>query len=41
MAPTIALEHPASSDATALIAELDAHLEPLYARAVTASACRN
>jgi len=25
-------EHPASPDATALIAELDAHLEPLYAR---------
>jgi GNAT superfamily N-acetyltransferase len=32
MAATIAPEHPASPDATALIAELDAHLEPLYAR---------
>jgi GNAT superfamily N-acetyltransferase len=28
----ITSEHPASPDATALIAELDAHLEPLYAR---------
>jgi ribosomal protein S18 acetylase RimI-like enzyme len=32
MDPTITPEHPASPDATALIAELDAHLEPLYAR---------
>ena len=32
MAATIAAEHPASPDATALITELDAHLEPLYAR---------
>jgi len=32
MAPTITPEHPASPDATALIAELDAHLEPLYPR---------
>lgn len=32
MATTITPEHPASPDATALIAELDAHLEPLYAR---------
>jgi len=30
MATVIAPEHPASSDATALIAELDAHLTPLY-----------
>jgi putative acetyltransferase len=29
---TITPEHPASPDATALIAELDAQLEPLYAR---------
>jgi putative acetyltransferase len=28
----IAQEHPANPDATTLIAELDAHLEPLYAR---------
>jgi putative acetyltransferase len=32
MVAVIASEHPASTDATALIAELDAHLEPLYAR---------
>ena len=32
MAAVIVPEHPASADATALIAELDAHLEPLYAR---------
>ena len=32
MGATIAAEHPGSPDATALIAELDAHLEPLYAR---------
>lgn len=32
MAALIAEEHPASPDATALIAELDAHLEGLYAR---------
>ena len=32
MAAVIAPEHPASPDATALIGELDAHLEPLYAR---------
>jgi putative acetyltransferase len=30
MAPIITPEHPTTSDATALIAELDAHLEPLY-----------
>ncbi len=30
MAPIIAPEHPATPDAAALIAELDAHLEPLY-----------
>lgn len=30
MAAIITAEHPASPDATALIAELDAHLEPLY-----------
>ena len=30
MAPTITPEHPATADAAALIAELDAHLEPLY-----------
>jgi putative acetyltransferase len=30
MAAVIAPEHPASPDATALIAELDAHLTPLY-----------
>jgi putative acetyltransferase len=30
MATVIAPEHPASPDAAALIAELDAHLEPLY-----------
>jgi GNAT superfamily N-acetyltransferase len=30
MAVTITPEHPANPDATALIAELDAHLEPLY-----------
>jgi GNAT superfamily N-acetyltransferase len=30
MAALITAEHPASPDATALIAELDAHLEPLY-----------
>ena len=30
MAAVIAPEHPASRDATALIAELDAHLTPLY-----------
>src|SRR4030095_10381637 len=30
MATAITPEHPASPDATALIAELDAHLEPLY-----------
>jgi GNAT superfamily N-acetyltransferase len=29
---TIAAENPASPDASELIAELDAHLEPLYAR---------
>jgi hypothetical protein len=34
MAAVIAPEHPASPDATTLIAELDAHLTPL-------SACRN
>ena len=28
----ITVEHPASPDASELIAELDAHLEPLYAR---------
>jgi ribosomal protein S18 acetylase RimI-like enzyme len=33
MAAVITPEHPASPDATALIAELDAHLEPLYPRA--------
>lgn len=33
MAPIITPEHPASQDASALIAELDAHLEPLYPRA--------
>jgi len=32
MTAVITPEHPASPDATALIAELDAHLEPLYAR---------
>ena len=32
MAVVITPEHPASPDATALIAELDAHLEPLYPR---------
>ena len=32
MAAVITPEHPASPDATALISELDAHLEPLYAR---------
>ena len=32
MAAVITPEHPASPDATVLIAELDAHLEPLYAR---------
>jgi putative acetyltransferase len=32
LAVVIAQEHPASADASALIAELDAHLEPLYAR---------
>ena len=32
MAAVIAPEHPASADASALISELDAHLEPLYAR---------
>ena len=32
MVAVITPEHPASPDATALIAELDAHLEPLYAR---------
>jgi putative acetyltransferase len=32
MAAIITPEHPASADATALIAELDAHLEPLYPR---------
>ncbi|MET0850397.1 MAG: GNAT family N-acetyltransferase [Candidatus Rokuibacteriota bacterium] len=32
MATTVTPEHPASLDATALIAELDAHLEPLYPR---------
>src|SRR5262245_55027020 len=31
MATAITPEHPASPDATALIAELDAHLTPLYA----------
>jgi len=30
MAAVITPEHPASPDATALIAELDAHLTPLY-----------
>jgi GNAT superfamily N-acetyltransferase len=30
MAPIITLENPAAPDAVALIAELDAHLEPLY-----------
>jgi putative acetyltransferase len=30
MTAVISPEHPASPDATALIAELDAHLEPLY-----------
>jgi len=30
MAPVITPEHPASPEATALIAELDAHLTPLY-----------
>ncbi len=30
MTPIITQEHPATPDATALIAELDAHLEPLY-----------
>ncbi len=33
MAAVITPEHPASPDATALIAELDAHLEPLYPKA--------
>jgi ribosomal protein S18 acetylase RimI-like enzyme len=32
MAVVILPEHPASPDATALITELDAYLEPLYAR---------
>ena len=32
VAVVITPEHPASPDATALIAELDAHLEPLYPR---------
>lgn len=32
MAAVISPEHPASPDAASLIAELDAHLEPLYAR---------
>ncbi len=32
MSRVITPEHPASPDATALIAELDAHLEPLYPR---------
>ncbi|HEY1292759.1 MAG TPA: GNAT family N-acetyltransferase [Chloroflexota bacterium] len=32
MAVVITQEHPASSDATELITELDAHLEPQYAR---------
>ena len=32
MPVVISPEHPAHPDATALIAELDAHLEPLYAR---------
>ena len=32
MAVVISPEHPATSDATALITELDAYLEPLYAR---------
>lgn len=32
MAVVIAPEHPAHPEATALIAELDAHLTPLYAR---------
>jgi putative acetyltransferase len=32
VAVVITPEHPASPDATALIAELDAHLEPLYRR---------
>jgi putative acetyltransferase len=32
MAVIISPEHPATSDATALITELDAYLEPLYAR---------
>jgi ribosomal protein S18 acetylase RimI-like enzyme len=30
--PIVTPEHPASPDATALIAELDAHLQPLYPR---------
>src|SRR5688572_1242528 len=30
MVPIITPEHPAAPDAMALIAELDAHLEPLY-----------
>ena len=30
MTAVISAEHPASPDATALISELDAHLEPLY-----------
>ena len=34
MAAVIDPEHPASPDATALIAELDAHLEPLYPSAI-------
>ena len=33
MAAVITPEHPASPDASALIAELDAHLEPLYSSA--------
>ena len=33
MVPIITPEHPATPDAAALIAELDAHLEPLYPRA--------
>ena len=32
MPAVISPEHPSSPDATALIAELDAHLEPLYPR---------
>jgi GNAT superfamily N-acetyltransferase len=32
MAAVISPEHPASPDAASLIAELDAHLEPLYPR---------